>query len=99
MCFSFICTFWKYLSHLIDDSLWSLIAPNYCNGTQQSPINIVSADAQANKNLTEFTFYNYASTTTLKYIQNTDNTGEGRSRAGQGRGGGGGVGDEPIKQN
>ncbi|CAF95928.1 unnamed protein product, partial [Tetraodon nigroviridis] len=46
----------------------------YCNGTRQSPINIVSANAQANEKLTAFTFSNYGSTTALKSIQNTGHT-------------------------
>lgn len=61
----------------LDDTIWPEIAPQYCNGSQQSPINIVSASATPNANLTEFTFYNYSSTTALKSIENTGKTGEG----------------------
>uniref|UniRef100_A0A674NWD1 Carbonic anhydrase n=1 Tax=Takifugu rubripes TaxID=31033 RepID=A0A674NWD1_TAKRU len=65
---------WCY--HLADcnDTRWPTIVPKYCNGSRQSPINIVSANAETNDKLTEFTFYNYSSTTALKSIQNTGKT-------------------------
>lgn len=64
------------LPRFIDDTVWHTIVPQYCNGTRQSPINIVSANAVADDKLTEFTFYNYHSPTALKTMQNTGKTGE-----------------------
>uniref|UniRef100_H3DCL3 carbonic anhydrase n=1 Tax=Tetraodon nigroviridis TaxID=99883 RepID=H3DCL3_TETNG len=65
---------WCYHQEHCNDTHWDTIDPQYCNGTRQSPINIVSANAQANENLVAFTFSNYGSTTALKSIQNTGHT-------------------------
>ncbi|XP_030611086.1 carbonic anhydrase 4-like [Archocentrus centrarchus] len=65
---------WCYNLPSCNDSTWPKISPQYCNGTRQSPINIVSASATLNANLTEFTFVNYDSKSAMKSIQNTGNT-------------------------
>ncbi|KAM4526172.1 carbonic anhydrase 4-like, partial [Fundulus diaphanus] len=57
-----------------DDSTWSTIAAPYCNGTRQSPIDIVSASATENENLTDFTFKGFNNTNGLKHIVNTGKT-------------------------
>ncbi|TDG98098.1 hypothetical protein EPR50_G00214690 [Perca flavescens] len=62
------------LSTRIDRTTWATIATKYCNGSRQSPINIVSASAQVDSNLTAFTFHNYSSKSTMKTINNTDYT-------------------------
>lgn len=67
---------YKCLPHFIDDTQWPTIVPQYCNGSRQSPIDIVSANAEADENLAEFTFYGYSSTGKLKTIINTGKTGE-----------------------
>lgn len=72
--FFFIYILLKYLPRLIDD--WKTIAPKYCNGTRQSPINIVSAKAESDDKLTEFTFFNYSSADALISIENTGKTSE-----------------------
>uniref|UniRef100_A0A3B3VYS8 Carbonic anhydrase n=1 Tax=Poecilia latipinna TaxID=48699 RepID=A0A3B3VYS8_9TELE len=56
------------------DSTWPTIAALYCNGTRQSPINIVSASATEDGNLTEFTFVGYNSKSALDIIENTGDT-------------------------
>uniref|UniRef100_A0A3B5KVP9 Carbonic anhydrase n=1 Tax=Xiphophorus couchianus TaxID=32473 RepID=A0A3B5KVP9_9TELE len=56
------------------DSTWPTIAPLHCNGTRQSPINIVSANATEDKNLTEFTFKGYDNKSALATIENTGDT-------------------------
>ncbi|XP_040923180.1 carbonic anhydrase XVb [Toxotes jaculatrix] len=65
---------WCYHLSTCNDTTWPVIAPQYCNGTRQSPINIVSASAKANSNLTEFTFVDYSSTSALTKITNTGKT-------------------------
>uniref|UniRef100_A0A3Q3R5T4 Carbonic anhydrase n=1 Tax=Monopterus albus TaxID=43700 RepID=A0A3Q3R5T4_MONAL len=60
-----------------NDSTWPIIAPNYCSGIHQSPINIVSASAQPNATLTPFTFQNFNNTSALKTILNSGYTSEG----------------------
>uniref|UniRef100_A0A674MUL5 Carbonic anhydrase n=1 Tax=Takifugu rubripes TaxID=31033 RepID=A0A674MUL5_TAKRU len=65
---------WCYHQASCNDTLWHTIAPKYCNGSRQSPIDITSANAEANENLTAFTFYNYNSTTAFKSFSNTGNT-------------------------
>ncbi|XP_041672215.1 carbonic anhydrase 4-like [Cheilinus undulatus] len=74
-------------SHCADDSVvwcyhldscnytrWPTIAPNFCNRSRQSPINIVTADATVDASLTDFTFTNYDSTTAMTIIENTGRT-------------------------
>ncbi|XP_017339316.1 carbonic anhydrase 4 [Ictalurus punctatus] len=50
---------------------WPTIAPLYCNGTRQSPINIVTADVKADNNLTAFSFTGFNDSSTFINIQNT----------------------------
>ncbi|XP_047465725.1 carbonic anhydrase-like [Mugil cephalus] len=65
---------WCYNEPTCNDTTWPVIAAQFCNGTRQSPIDIVSATAAADANLTEFTFVNYSSTSALKKIENTGKT-------------------------
>ncbi|KAM7381733.1 hypothetical protein PAMA_012529 [Pampus argenteus] len=65
---------WCYDQPSCNDTTWPVIAPNYCNGSRQSPINIVSASAKADANLTAFTFTNFGSTSALTKITNTGKT-------------------------
>jgi len=55
---------------------WAKIASKDCNGSQQSPINIISANVQANANLTPFNFTGYGDKATLTEIKNTGKTSE-----------------------
>ncbi|KAM9336751.1 carbonic anhydrase XVb [Symphorus nematophorus] len=65
---------WCYHESQCNASTWPTIAPNFCNGSRQSPINIVSASAEGNPNLTAFTFTNYNSPTAMEKIENTGKT-------------------------
>ncbi|XP_023197189.1 carbonic anhydrase 4-like isoform X3 [Xiphophorus maculatus] len=65
---------WCYHNSSCSDSTWPTIAPLHCNGTRQSPINIASANATENKNLTEFTFEGYDNKSALATIENTGDT-------------------------
>ncbi|KAF3853532.1 hypothetical protein F7725_014220 [Dissostichus mawsoni] len=56
------------------DTQWPTLFPSYCAGSRQSPIDIVSASATADSNLTAFTFTNYDSSSALKEIKNTGKT-------------------------
>ncbi|XP_053541088.1 carbonic anhydrase 4-like isoform X2 [Ictalurus punctatus] len=47
------------------------IAQLYCNGTRQSPINIVTADVKSDSNLTAFSFTGFNDSSTLRNINNT----------------------------
>uniref|UniRef100_A0A3P9QJH1 Carbonic anhydrase n=1 Tax=Poecilia reticulata TaxID=8081 RepID=A0A3P9QJH1_POERE len=53
---------------------WPSLAALHCNGTRQSPINIVSGSATEDENLTEFTFEGYNSKSALERIENTGDT-------------------------
>uniref|UniRef100_A0A8C2WL34 Carbonic anhydrase n=1 Tax=Cyclopterus lumpus TaxID=8103 RepID=A0A8C2WL34_CYCLU len=57
----------------VDDSTWPTIATKFCNGSRQSPINIISASAQLDTNLTAFTLNNFNGNS-LKSITNTGKT-------------------------
>ncbi|KAF4111735.1 hypothetical protein G5714_008766 [Onychostoma macrolepis] len=65
---------WCYHRPSCSDAVWSIIAEKDCDGTQQSPIDIVTADVQANTNLTAFTFTGYNDRATLTEIENTGRT-------------------------
>uniref|UniRef100_A0A673Z9S4 Alpha-carbonic anhydrase domain-containing protein n=1 Tax=Salmo trutta TaxID=8032 RepID=A0A673Z9S4_SALTR len=56
------------------DTTWSTIASEHCNGSRQSPINIVSASAVGDETLTAFTFTKYGDNSTMKNIKNTGKT-------------------------
>ncbi|KAK9965096.1 hypothetical protein ABG768_004205 [Culter alburnus] len=65
---------WCYNSPSCNDVTWPTIASKDCNGTQQSPIDIITANVQANANLTSFNFTGYDDKTTLTEIKNTGTT-------------------------
>ncbi|KAM3859596.1 carbonic anhydrase XVb [Diretmus argenteus] len=65
---------WCYHLPSCNYTTWPTIAPQYCNGSRQSPININSASATADSNLTAFTFQNFDSTSALIKIENTGKT-------------------------
>ncbi|TNN54276.1 Carbonic anhydrase 4 [Liparis tanakae] len=64
---------WCYHEPSCNDTTWPTIIGKFCNGSRQSPINIVSASAQVDTNLTAFTMVNY-NTHSLKNITNTGKT-------------------------
>ncbi|XP_034717092.1 carbonic anhydrase XVb isoform X2 [Etheostoma cragini] len=65
---------WCYHEPGCNQTTWPTIRGGHCNGSRQSPINIVSASAQVNSNLTAFTFHNYSSNSTMKTIRNSGYT-------------------------
>ncbi|KAL3051388.1 hypothetical protein OYC64_001606 [Pagothenia borchgrevinki] len=65
---------WCYHNESCSDTNWPTLFPSYCAGSRQSPIDIVSASATADSNLTAFTFTNYNSNSALKKIENTGKT-------------------------
>ncbi|XP_034049376.1 uncharacterized protein LOC117530597 [Thalassophryne amazonica] len=65
---------WCYHLPSCNDSTWPIRNASHCNGTRQSPINIVTANATVDSSLTAFTFYNFSSTSALKKIENTGKT-------------------------
>ncbi|KAK3560117.1 hypothetical protein QTP86_033874 [Hemibagrus guttatus] len=52
-------------------SMWPTIAPHECNGTNQSPINIVTANVKPDSSLTPFSFRGFNDSSTLLSITNT----------------------------
>uniref|UniRef100_A0A8C1LDU5 carbonic anhydrase n=1 Tax=Cyprinus carpio TaxID=7962 RepID=A0A8C1LDU5_CYPCA len=50
---------------------WPKIAPQYCNRSNQSPINIVTASVQGNPNLTSFNFTGFDDNSTFRDIKNS----------------------------
>uniref|UniRef100_A0A3P9QJB8 Carbonic anhydrase n=1 Tax=Poecilia reticulata TaxID=8081 RepID=A0A3P9QJB8_POERE len=65
---------WCYHDPDCSESTWPSLAALHCNGTRQSPINIVSGSATEDENLTEFTFEGYNSKSALERIENTGDT-------------------------
>lgn len=59
-----------------DASTWATLAPLDCNGTNQSPINIVTADVKPDSNLTAFSFRGFNDSSTLINIINNGKAGE-----------------------
>lgn len=56
-----------------DDATWPTIVTDYCNGSRQSPIDIISANIEAD--LGAFTFTGFDDNTTMSKIKNTGKTG------------------------
>uniref|UniRef100_A0A673G8S7 Carbonic anhydrase n=1 Tax=Sinocyclocheilus rhinocerous TaxID=307959 RepID=A0A673G8S7_9TELE len=54
----------------VDFTTWPKITPQYCNGSKQSPINIVTASVQGNPNLTSFNFTGFDDNSTFRDIKN-----------------------------
>ncbi|XP_042081963.1 carbonic anhydrase 4 [Haplochromis burtoni] len=65
---------WCYHLPSCNDTTWPRISLQYCSGSRQSPINIVSASATPNEKLTEFTFFKYDNTSAMTSIENTGDT-------------------------
>uniref|UniRef100_A0A8C2YXC1 Carbonic anhydrase n=1 Tax=Cyclopterus lumpus TaxID=8103 RepID=A0A8C2YXC1_CYCLU len=72
-CILFPLLAWCYHEPSCNDSTWPTIATKFCNGSRQSPINIISASAQLDTNLTAFTLNNFNGNS-LKSITNTGKT-------------------------
>ncbi|KAF4106900.1 hypothetical protein G5714_012890 [Onychostoma macrolepis] len=62
---------WCYHKPTCNFTTWSKIAPQYCNGSKQSPINIVTASVQGNPNLTSFNLTGFDDNSTFASIVNS----------------------------
>ncbi|XP_058650367.1 carbonic anhydrase 7-like isoform X2 [Onychostoma macrolepis] len=62
---------WCYHKPACNFTTWSKIAPQYCNGSKQSPINIVTASVQGNPNLTSFNLTGFDDNSTFMSIGNS----------------------------
>ncbi|XP_056325565.1 carbonic anhydrase 4-like [Danio aesculapii] len=62
---------WCYNNPACNFTTWPEIAPHYCNGSSQSPINIVTAQVQGNPNLTQFNLTGFDANTTFISIANS----------------------------
>ncbi|XP_062859518.1 carbonic anhydrase 4-like [Trichomycterus rosablanca] len=65
---------WCYHQESCNESKWASIAPEYCNGTRQSPINIVTTSVKPDGNLTAFSYTGFNSNSTLTRLTNTGHT-------------------------
>ncbi|KAM8836926.1 uncharacterized protein AB9W97_002363 [Spinachia spinachia] len=65
---------WCYHLPTCNDANWATIATRFCNGTRQSPINIVSRSVQTDSNLNAFTLNNFSSPLSMVTITNTGKT-------------------------
>ncbi|XP_055008689.1 carbonic anhydrase 6-like [Boleophthalmus pectinirostris] len=65
---------WCYLDPSCNDAAWVTLAPKYCAGSRQSPIDIVSKNATYDGNLTALKLNNFNSKTALTKIENTGHT-------------------------
>ncbi|XP_010867329.2 carbonic anhydrase 4 [Esox lucius] len=65
---------WCYNDPTCDDTTWPANFTHFCNGSRQSPINIVSAKAIGNVNLTSFNFTKYKDNSTINSLNNTGET-------------------------
>ncbi|KAL2077967.1 hypothetical protein ACEWY4_025652 [Coilia grayii] len=57
-----------------NDAQWPKLYPDYCNGSRQSPVDIVTASAVDDSSLGAFTFNGFDDKTAMSKIKNTDNT-------------------------
>ncbi|XP_062382480.1 carbonic anhydrase 6-like [Sardina pilchardus] len=65
---------WCYNEPTCNDTTWPRIATDFCNGTRQSPIDIVSASAVADSTLGAFTLAGFDDKTAFTKIENTGKT-------------------------
>ncbi|XP_016310708.1 carbonic anhydrase 7-like [Sinocyclocheilus anshuiensis] len=62
---------WCYHKAACNFTTWPKIAPQFCNGSKQSPINIVTASVQGNPNLTSFNLTGFDDNSTFLSIINS----------------------------
>ncbi|KAK7134271.1 hypothetical protein R3I93_017626 [Phoxinus phoxinus] len=62
---------WCYNQPSCNSTTWSQNYTKSCNGSSQSPINIVTANVQGNSNLTSFNFTGFDDNSTFLTINNT----------------------------
>jgi len=61
---------------LIDFTTWPQIAPQSCNGSKQSPIDIKTTSVQGDPKLTSFTFTGFDDNSTFMSIANSGDSGK-----------------------
>ncbi|XP_077062344.1 carbonic anhydrase 4-like [Siphateles boraxobius] len=62
---------WCYHNSTCGFTTWPKTAPQFCNGSSQSPIDIVTKSVQGNPNLTSFNFTGFDDNSTFMSINNT----------------------------
>ncbi|XP_067286089.1 carbonic anhydrase 4-like [Pseudorasbora parva] len=62
---------WCYHKPTCNFTTWPQLTPTFCNGSRQSPINIVTASVQENPNLTSFNFTGFDDNSTFMSISNS----------------------------
>ncbi|XP_046906735.1 carbonic anhydrase XVb isoform X2 [Hypomesus transpacificus] len=65
---------WCYHDSNCSYTTWPTIATKYCNGSSQSPIDIVSASAKGDSKLTSFTFTKFGDNSSMTHIKNKGKT-------------------------
>ncbi|XP_069547697.1 carbonic anhydrase XVb [Brachyistius frenatus] len=65
---------WCYHKPDCNDTTWPTIVSKYCNGSRQSPIDIVSASAEVDSVLGAFSFTEYDNKFVMDKIENTGKT-------------------------
>ncbi|XP_008281498.1 carbonic anhydrase 4-like [Stegastes partitus] len=65
---------WCYNLPTCNDTTWPTIVAPFCNGTRQSPINIVTSNVTVDANLGAFTFVQYDNVSLFDKIENTGKT-------------------------
>ncbi|KAL4617820.1 carbonic anhydrase 4-like [Arapaima gigas] len=65
---------WCYQDSSCNDTVWATTPFGYCNGTRQSPVNIVTANVQPNASLTGFTFSGFSNHSIMSKISNNGHT-------------------------
>ncbi|XP_019739117.1 carbonic anhydrase 4-like isoform X2 [Hippocampus comes] len=65
---------WCYHLPSCSYTQWPIISAEFCNGSRQSPINIVTSAVTVNESLNDFAFTNFGNTNVLDNITNTGKT-------------------------
>ncbi|KAJ3607386.1 hypothetical protein NHX12_024437 [Muraenolepis orangiensis] len=66
---------WCYHDPSCGPAVWpTIVSPQFCNGSRQSPININTETATKNSDLTSFAFKNFDNKSALTLIKNTGHT-------------------------
>ncbi|KAI4884519.1 hypothetical protein NFI96_020488 [Prochilodus magdalenae] len=63
---------WCYHLPSCNYTTWPSKVAHYCNGTHQSPVNIVTADVQGDHSLTAFSFSGFNDASAVTHIENAD---------------------------
>ncbi|XP_022524973.2 carbonic anhydrase 4-like [Astyanax mexicanus] len=61
---------WCYHLPTCNYTTWAALVPEHCSGARQSPVNIITADVQADPSLTAFTFTGFGDSSSVLQIVN-----------------------------